>query len=385
MTRELTVRAALRIAAGALLVGAVVCAAGCGDDDGGGNPMDTTLTGQDGIEASTGVMISTLTSLGAALSDVPGVGIGSRSKSAARRLALTWRDAGPRVGVSPLRALPAVARLLDACPGGGTIDESCAASGGASLALAMFDDCRGPDDENPGRTLLIDGVVSATVGDPDFCVTGEIPALTSLSLSLSNLRVTLLDDVTGDPVGRIVADYTIGVVPLGGGCAGEAGTLSMNGSLSVVSAEDAVSLALSAQNLTIAVSSSGAPCTERFALDGGISVTDDILDQHFTETFDDFVVTSTDLPNSRTSLTIDGALDVSCLGRVAFDTVTPVVIVGEGNCPIGGVIDVMLADGTVGRIAFTSPGGITLDLGADGTVEQTFEGCSDPSFARCPS
>lgn len=82
--------------------------------------------------------------------------------------------------------------------------------------------------------------------------------------------------------------------------------------------------------------------------------------------------------------TVNGTADTDCAGATTIVTVDPIVVVGGADCPTAGKVRVTFADGT-SSVTYTSTGGIEIDLGDDGSVDETFGSCDDSGLASCPA
>ena len=67
-------------------------------------------------------------------------------------------------------------------------------------------------------------------------------------------------------------------------------------------------------------------------------------------------------------------------GKVGVQTLEKVSLTFPG-CPTTGVV--MIDGAGTAKASFTSAGGLTVDAGADGSVEKTYPVCEDPQFTAC--
>ncbi len=82
--------------------------------------------------------------------------------------------------------------------------------------------------------------------------------------------------------------------------------------------------------------------------------------------------------------TVNGTADTDCAGATTIVTVEPIVVVGGADCPTAGKVRVTFSDGT-SLVTYTATGGIEIDLGDDGSVDETFDSCDDTGLAACPA
>jgi len=366
------------------LFGAALLGAGCGDDD-DDPPVTPGLSDAESFEVASGAAITTIASMTTLVGDLPGVDIGDggRRKRAGTRspMRLAWDAARARIDAARKLGDGAPRSPFVDCSGGGTAEEQCNVAEGVATAAITFNNCIESGEEG---TVTLDGAVSIAVDRPAFCVTGEVEEGDAVTLAFDNMTAVLRDP-TEAVVESFAADITMSFVDEGPGCAGDDASFMMNGTMSSMSAGGATDHALTANNLLVAVSSAGEPCVVTLLIDGSLSVDDAAGERAVSQSFDDFAMTFTALPNDRFGFTLDGALDVECLGNVTFDTIEQIIFIGAAECPADGLVEVTLENGTKARIGFTTAGGIEFDHGADGSVESTFPSCHHDDIEDCPS
>lgn len=366
------------------LLGATIVGAGCGDDDDDA-PVTPGLSDVESFEVASGAAISTIASMTTLVGDLPGVDIGDGGRrkraGAASPMRLAWDAARARLAGAGKHGDGAPRSPFVDCSGGGTAEEQCDVAEGVATAAITFDNCIESGEEG---TITLDGAVSIAVDRPAFCVTGEVEEGDAVTLAFNDMTAVLRDP-TEAVVESFAADITMSFLDEGPGCAGDDASFMMNGTMSSMSAGGATDFDLVVNNLLVAVSSAGEPCVVTLQIDGSMSVDDAAGERALSQSFDDFAMTFTALPNDRVAFTLDGALDVECVGNVMFETVEPVIFVGFAECPADGLVEVTLENGVKARIGFTTEGGIELDHGADGSVEQTFPSCHHDDIEDCPS
>jgi hypothetical protein len=368
-----------------ICVGLAIAAfgAGCGDDDDDDNntPMTPDVTGEAAIEVSSGVAISTVITMQTFANGLPGVDTGSGKL--ARSANPVWRAWEIARKYAAAKNGSGGARVPAAdCPGSGTVDFACTfnPTSGVSTATATWTDCT---ETSGDTTATLDGEIAFGVENPLFCATQEVQPGDDATLTFDNFSATV--DVGNDEIESLFANFTMGFQHGGVGCLGGAnGTITMNGTL-VEESQTGGNYALVASNLSIDVNSTGSPCVATLSLDGGIAVTDVAGGRFLSESFDNLVMTVSEMANERVGFTLDGTLDVDCIGHVTFDTVEPIIFVIGAHCPVAGVLDVTLEDGTDARITYTPAGGVELDLDGDGTPDASFTSCDHEDLDDCPS
>jgi len=124
------------------------------------------------------------------------------------------------------------------------------------------------------------------------------------------------------------------------------------------------------------------PVIYRTVINGAIEFTTG--EDSFTGTYTDYTLRN-DGSSGTSMLTVSGAVDSACFGTpVQFSTHTPITAGQGGGCPLGGEVDAA-HDGTTDRIRFTSEGGVEIDQGNNGTVDDTFNSCLNPQLFKCPA
>lgn len=97
-----------------------------------------------------------------------------------------------------------------------------------------------------------------------------------------------------------------------------------------------------------------------------------------------FDVTETVTINADGSTLVEasGSVDTECTGAVSFETVEPLVYPANADCATGGQMRVTVAQGDA-LVSFTPGGGLEVDYGADGSVDDTFRSCTDAKLKKC--
>ncbi len=78
----------------------------------------------------------------------------------------------------------------------------------------------------------------------------------------------------------------------------------------------------------------------------------------------------------------EGTVDTNCTGAVSFETLEPLVFPADAECGTGGALRVM-ADGSEAIVRLTGGGGVEIDYGADGSVDDSYARCTDAALADC--
>lgn len=113
----------------------------------------------------------------------------------------------------------------------------------------------------------------------------------------------------------------------------------------------------------------------------GISFHGRIVANSMTFDFDTDLVTSVDTSGT-TRLRISGSVEDRCLGHITFETLEPIVVPTSAACATGGRLRVGVS-GDSHEVGFTSGGGVSIDVGADGSIDESLTSCRDADPASC--
>jgi hypothetical protein len=116
-------------------------------------------------------------------------------------------------------------------------------------------------------------------------------------------------------------------------------------------------------------------------LDGEMSYTDDLSGLRFSQQFEELGLAGVVESDGLRRFNIEGAV-ADCEGRVELRTLESVRIASGAACPQAGRLRVT-AGGSEGEIRYTSGGGVELDDGADGTVDERFDDCRAARSDAC--
>ena len=160
-------------------------------------------------------------------------------------------------------------------------------------------------------------------------------------------------------------------------------TFSMDGSVATVGSgvDEQVVFSNYRMDLAFSVFDAGCVPTEFSGeLSGGVNFVDnEDPTESFSMNVDSLMVTKTAVTGGD-AFEIDGTVtivDSACFsGSLLFDTTTPLFFPdGEAVCPVSGEIDITGA--VTGTVTYTAGGGIDIDEGSDGSVDQSFDDCED--------
>ena len=366
--------------ASALLLAALLLLPGCG-----GSTAPVVFTGAAAAQAASGAAVSIATTFGVDLAGLAGLFDSSAAPPSTIGFATSVLRSVRREALSENQNTAGNAVIIaDTCPCGGAIQKSCGITKTTSVFAASLANCCITDDLLPGKQIFATGGLLLTVDDPSACLgAGVLPSSTQ-TLSFSNFGI-IVNDASGSRAGTLVAaGLNLSYEPTGStGCAGPDATFILSGGLDVTSTTDGLNLALSFVNLTSdsqSTAGTGA-CQGQALLNGTLAVSDRAGGRSFSVGFSDTGIASSS-SGTAVDVSIDGTTALSCTGEATFTTAEPLALASGETCPTAGRLTVALPDGTSG-IHYTSAGGLEIDIGDDGSVDQSFATCDDPQLARC--
>jgi len=337
------------------------------------------------LEKVAGAATSTSVALWVALTDLPVFGPDESAAALPTAALIRGLTDGPawKLGSSArgsARRSDGGAAAPDACPAGGTLDVSCRESGANSALTGVMANCGIPD-EDTGLLLTSSGTFVITVGSRGVCSTGVFPDNVRYTTQFKNFTSRFTDAGGALFADVSLPDFTEVLDPHGQGCGGPNGKFSLSGSFTVTMPHAGIDLSCVASNLSLQVTSSGAPCVLELTANGNLEVSDHSNDRHFTASFAGNRVTFAQGSEDSVLATLDGSMSLSCVGSVVFQTEIPLSLPG-GGCASDGRLLVTVAGGT-GRIDFTAEGGVAFDYDADGTADKVVADCHDASVSQC--
>jgi hypothetical protein len=272
----------------------------------------------------------------------------------------------------------------------GTREDCCS---GAQFSQ-FFSNCVFDDDV--GRVVTLEGLFTLASDTADVC-TGAIPVGASFAASLNNFTqdVRSADGSFSHTFQELteVFEVTSGgcttasqLDPLGFGIRGD-GSRFIDGELRQSQGDGLgnilVDTASRVHGLEIAVGSTQEPdgCTVGAALNGSLTSADFRVGRQSTTDFTDFHVAQL-LQSGALFLGLNGTVGTDCLDDVTLSTIEPVRIAPGDTCLSAGRLEVQRGDGTA-SVTYTQSGGLDLDFGADGSVDQRFATCTDVPADQC--
>lgn len=125
-------------------------------------------------------------------------------------------------------------------------------------------------------------------------------------------------------------------------------------------------------------------CLVDTQLDGSLSTTNLLTGREFTESYQGFIVTERGDIDGSVLIELDGTSTTDCLGPVEVSTPAPLKIFADRPCPVGGQLQVgFVEQQSTSTVTYTRSGGIALDFGSDGRIDETRSSCIDLSAGEC--
>jgi hypothetical protein len=270
------------------------------------------------------------------------------------------------------------------CSGGGTRDLTCTqtipTSPPRNYSLA-FGGCVLP--AAGGGTVSLQGTANGQSTQSGVLAICSVPPLSLSSFTTDGLMVTARNaqsmitlsagfDISG----------SVAVTPdLVSNCRVAALDLILSGAATVETPARNVRLDLNSTQIRIEVqqfSSACVPVRYRMTLNGAARFTDQTSGQVFEGGFSNFVLTS-DTTGANELISLAGTVSSPCLGgAVTYSTAANLEFVSAAACPIAGTM-LAVAGPATDRIVYTAGGGVQIDLGNNGSIDEAHPGCLDLS------
>jgi hypothetical protein len=240
-----------------------------------------------------------------------------------------------------------------------------------------------------GTTLTFNGTLTAVGQADDVC--GTVP--TNVTVSIPNLTMQ-----AQSPAGSSTTTFTGFSAALlltdagsAGSCMFDTVDLSPSGSISVATTgPPATSTQLtfnSGSDVSISVSQYGDQCVPQIydlELNGDVTLTAD--GQSFRATYTTYDLSDdTTVTAGQDTVDISGTVDSPCFGGSVDVSTFNSLSLNGGACPIAGDVEVTTnATGDTDLVSYTASGGVTIDLGDDDSIDQTFPTCLNSELFVCP-
>lgn len=113
---------------------------------------------------------------------------------------------------------------------------------------------------------------------------------------------------------------------------------------------------------------------------GSINTTDPTTNQPLSIDIDMSLTIKTD--STGTTLDFDGTVNNTCAGSVKVTTLESLKIATGASCPNAGRIRIKIGSATH-EVSYSSSGGVSIDVGADGSVDKSLASCRDAESGSC--
>ena len=250
-------------------------------------------------------------------------------------------------------------------------------------------------DDGAGNIIERSGSVILFSDDPGVC-SGSVPPGTSFELDYDTFYFQITDPDSNYVI--TVSDLTETFDAVASGCAGSQpdqfglgirgdGFRSLQGGeRRIVGNSDGVSQDTAAfydaVDVTTASLEESEGCSVGAQLDGEIDSADFLSGAQFFTEYSEFRIVQ--VPRDDTLYVgLEGTFFSDCLGDVTVATLEPLQITPDNPCITGGLLQTELEGGS-SIIGYTPDGGLELDFGADGSVDERFDSCQEiPALDEC--
>jgi len=276
------------------------------------------------------------------------------------------------------------------CPGGGEALRACIQGDNTAQLELRLSNCAVtvPDGTLTFNTPAFSPITLVSASPPASCPSGVFPGTPINAIADVIGIVRNLDD---DIVLNTRATLTAVVVPQipfpPPVCVVTGAQLTVTGPLSAAIPNDGGSILNFLQtNVTLGITSFNQDCVPvnyTLTFNGPAQIRDTGSNELAPVTFSSFVVRVM-AGSTPTTLEMDGGLNFGCIeGAIALDTIEPLSAIPGQICPTGGLIHITSPEGP-GAIHYLSDGSVEVDVNNDGTFDNTFSSCIDPTLQLCP-
>ncbi|MFI5397127.1 MAG: proprotein convertase P-domain-containing protein [Candidatus Binatia bacterium] len=272
------------------------------------------------------------------------------------------------------------------CNGGGTYNFTCTqAVPGVRDYVVTLTNCT--LNTTTGATVTIEGTITAQSTETGLLATCGFPPLSLSSFAVNNMHITAVNAGMTTLTATVNLTGSLNVTPdLFSACKIAAADMMLTGTLVVQTSMLNETLGFDSTDVRVDIDQFNTDCVPqiyRITLNGPVTLAD-AEGGTFSATFTSFVFAD-DRTSGNDVGTVNGTANSACLGGddVIFQTVTPLSIPPGNVCPTLGAIRVT-AGGKTDRITYTS-GGVTIDVGDNGTIDESYDSCLDSQLFACPA
>ncbi len=262
------------------------------------------------------------------------------------------------------------------CDRGGSASAQCREEGRTTRLTSRFDNCSILD-PSTGLIVTSNGELDVTLRGIELCRIRELPAELETTVVLRNFSEEKRD---GDRVIQRLSTSHLEQTtrPKTGGCSRNDGQISIAGDVNISAGAGDFEMRIDA--LEVDVSSAGNPCREAIIAGGRVDIRDVGRGSRFVTAFESLQATRARGLDGFDEVSIDGTLDIDCLGQVRLRSNTPLAL--SGACPAEGSLDISIDGGSTAAATF-SPAGLSMDYDGDGSEDFASQSCSADTVNVC--
>lgn len=252
------------------------------------------------------------------------------------------------------------------------------------------DSCIYNDDD--GNVFRRQGFFSVT-GDSIEC-TGAFPVGSDFEATFDNFLFVSVD--TAGNFSSVFANLLESFEATAGGCSESQpdqfgfgirgdGMRSLDGFLQEIAGDADTLVVNESTHLSLSIDVGSEPdtlgCRIDAVLNGQLTSADSIARSQFTAGLSDLALSQVP-QGGAVALDINGTVSTDCVGGVGVETLEPLRLNQSSDCFSGGRLRAQLAEGTA-IIGYTPNGGLELDFGGDGSIDERVDSCEDLSSEQC--
>jgi 5-hydroxyisourate hydrolase-like protein (transthyretin family) len=238
----------------------------------------------------------------------------------------------------------------------------------------------------PGTTVTLTGALSGTSTETGFLASCNFPPLALSTFAVTGLQVTAANAGGTTLSAGVNLTGSLSVTPdIFSSCKISAVDMTLNGTISVQVGTLSETLTFNNTSVRVEVGQFNDDCVPliyTITLNGSATLAGG-GGASFSGTFTDFVFTD-NTTTGNDLVILNGAVDSTCLGTAAtFQTQTSLSFPPAAVCPIQGAVRVT-SGGHTDRVTYRSAG-VDIDLGDNGSVDESFTNCVDLQLLACPA
>ncbi len=237
----------------------------------------------------------------------------------------------------------------------------------------------------PGTTVTLSGGLTGTSTETGFLATCSFPPLALSTLAVNGLQITAANAGGTTLSASVNLTGSLSVAGIDPSCKLGAVEMILSGTASVQVGTLNETLTFNNTAVRVEVSNYSTDCVPlnfTITLNGSATLTG-AGGAPLTGDFTNFIFTD-DTRTGNDVVTLNGAVDSACFGnQVSFQTPTSLSFPPAAVCPTSGVVRVT-AGAETDRVTYTSAG-VDIDLGDNGSVDESFASCVATELLACPA